>query len=153
MLREDGLARVPLEWRHAAEHLVEDHREGIDVRRVGHRGLSDLLGREVFRRGLVDQDAVHRLRGARPDQLHVHQGGVSVAGDHHIARTQRAVDEAHVVKRLHGAAEINGDAQGSLDLEGPLRQDRAQSATVDELHRREGLTGFRLPEFQNSDKR
>ena len=64
-----------------------------------------------------------------------------------------AVDEAHVVKRLHGSAEIDGDAQSSLDLEGPLRQDRAQSATVDELHRREGLTGFRLPEFQHSDQR
>src|SRR5436309_2708481 len=71
MLREDGLARLGLEGRLAAEHLIDDGGERVDVRRLGCGKPTDLLGREVLRRRLLGDDALHGPRVAPADQLHV----------------------------------------------------------------------------------
>src|SRR3989442_1346865 len=109
MLLEDGLTRRRVEGRHAAQHLIEDGGECIDVRLVGHRRLTDLLGREVLRRRLRGDDGLHRFRVAQAGQLHVHQLDASVLEHHHVAGAERAVDEAHAVKRLHGSPVVELD--------------------------------------------
>src|SRR3989449_2129418 len=150
MLLEDGLTRRRVERRHAAQHLIEDGGECIDVRLVGHRRLTDLLGREVLRRRLRGDEGLHRFRVAQAGQLHVHQLDASVLEHHHVAGAERAVDEAHAVKRLHGSPEVERQAEHGADGERvALRQDLAESATLDALHRHEGPAVLGLTERQH----
>src|SRR2546426_859949 len=153
MLLEDGLTRRRAERRHAAQHLVEDGGECIDVRLVGHRGLTDLLGREVLRRRLRGNDGLHRFRVAQAGELHVHQLDASVLEHHHVAGAERAVDEAHAVKDLHGSPEVERQTERGADGERfALRQDLAESATPDALHRHEGPAVLGLTERQHADQ-
>src|SRR5713101_3103912 len=99
MLLENGPTRLRLERRHTAEHLVEDGAERIDVRLLSRGKPTDLFGREVLRRRLLGDDALYCPRIPQADQLHVHQLDAAVLTNLHIARAQRAVDEAQVVKR------------------------------------------------------
>ena len=60
--------------------------------------------------------------------------------------------EAHVVKRLHGPAELDGPAQPGGHLEGSLGQDLGQAAPLDELHGHEGVAVLSIPKLQHADQ-
>ena len=153
VLRQDDLARRRLERGHAAEHLVEDDAERIDVRLLGHRSPTDLLGREVLRRRLCGEDALRRRRVAQAGELHVHQLDAPVLEHHHVAGPERAVDGPHVVKRLHGCAQVEHEAQRGVDVERAApRQRLAQAAPLDKFHGHEDPAVLRFTKLQHADQ-
>ena len=153
VLREDGLARGTLEWRHAAEQLVDDDGEGIDVRLLGHRRSRDLLGCEVLRRRVHDETALRRRRVSQARQLHVHQLDGSVRKNHDVLGAERAVNEAEIVKRLDGGAEVERPALRIAAVERlGRRQDLAQALALDELHDHEGPSRLGLTQLQHADE-
>ena len=148
VLRDHGIAGRCLEGRRAGKHLVDDRRERIDIRLLGHRRSANLLGREILRR-----DVLRRGRAEETGQLHVHELDPAIGEDHHVAGAESAVDEADVVERLDRAAETDCPASRPPDVEGPAPgHGVAQKAALEELHDRVGLTGLGLPELQDSDE-
>ena len=63
------------------------------------------------------------------------------------------MNEAHVVKRLQGTAEVQHQSARGTGVErlGP-RQHRAQATTLDELHHRKELAGLDLTHLQHADQ-
>src|SRR4029450_13053016 len=103
-----------------------------DVRLLAHRRMRDLLGREVLRRRLGA--VLRRRRPAQARQLHVPQLDGSVSKHHELARAERAVNEAEIVKRLEGGAEVERPALRIAAVERlALRQELAQALALDEL--------------------
>ncbi len=140
------------ERRRSREHFVDDRSERIDVCLLGDRLSTDLLGREILRRARVEH-ALRRGSLQQADQLDVHQLHVAVREDHHVAGTEAAVDEPHVVDRLDGGAEVERPASRGGEVERlALGHDVAQAPALDELHDGEGLAGLGFPEFQNADQ-
>ena len=104
----DGRLAVALERRAAAEHLVEDDAEAVDVGARVDRLALDLLGREVLGRAdhearLGEVGALGRLGDAEVGDLHP-----AVAGEQHVGRLDVAVDEPGPV----GGVERLGDLGG-----------------------------------------
>ena len=63
------------------------------------------------------------------------------------------MNEAHVVKRLQGTAEVQRQSLRGATVErlGP-RQHRAQATTLDELHHRKEPAGLGLTHLQHADQ-
>ena len=152
VLGEDGFTRRGPERRGAAQELVQDAAERVDVGLLADRSFRDLLGREVFRERLDGDEALHLPRVAQAGQIDVHQLDAPVVGHHHVTGAERPVDEPHVVERLHGRAEIERQAHRGRDLEWrPARREHlAQTVPFDELRHREGPARFELTELEHA---
>ena len=63
------------------------------------------------------------------------------------------MDEAHVVKRLHGSAEVERQAYRGAEVERRVpRQSLAQTASLDEFHRREDPARLELTELLHANQ-
>ena len=110
--QRDGGFAVALEGRAAAEHLVEDDAEAVDVGAGVDRLALDLLGRHVLggadhEAGLGEVGALGRLGDAEVGHLHP-----AVAGEQHVGRLDVAVDEPGPVGGVEGLGHLGGQAGG-----------------------------------------
>ena len=91
------LARRRPEGPRSGEHLVEDHRERVDIGLLGQGSYARVLGRQVLGRGLAPGGARQPRQVAQSGQLHVEELGTAVREHSHVSWPDRAVDEPHVV--------------------------------------------------------
>ena len=133
--RGDVLA---VERRRAAQHLVDDHAEGEDVRAVIGALADDLLGRHVLRRA-EQHSGLGEVAGA------AHAGDAEIGdlhrpvGDHHDVRgLDVTVDHAALVRVGEAFGDLRGNGERLRHAQRPsLADQRAQFHALDVLHRHE----------------
>src|SRR5207247_9722573 len=102
---------------------------GVDLPALDLLG-GDVLGGADHRGGLGD-----RLRGGRPGDAEVHHLDDALAGEHHVARLDVAVDQAARVGGGERVADVGGDRGGPAGRRRPAdAQQVAQGAALDVLH-------------------
>ena len=154
VLREDRVARRALEGRSPAQQLVQDEPVRVDIGLLGDRALLDLFGRQILSLRVCVDEALDLASVADTRQLDVQQLDVAILEHHHVARTDGAVDESHVVQGLDGSAELEGQSQRRVD---PERRSAGhqliESAALDELRDGEEPAHVELAELEDSSHR
>ena len=129
----------------ARQHLEQDDAERPDVRAAIDHAATRLLGRHVGggaeddagRGGLIGQRRRHRgvgrgprrraRRAQRLGQAEVQHLDGAVGTQLDVGRLQIAVDDAVLVRELHGVGDLSRDGDGLVDGTGPARCGRPAS--------------------------
>ncbi len=126
----------------AAEQLVQEHAERVQVRVRADRAAHRLLGGHVGGRA----DGRAGVRQARGVAVHdggdpeVQHGDRAVLVHHHVARLEVAVDDRHGVHRAQHGAQLRGHRHGPLPrVRVVFGEVVAEVGAVDVLHDEEQL--------------
>jgi hypothetical protein len=79
-----------------------------------------------------------------------HQLDAPVLEHHHVARAERAVDEAQPVKRLNGSTEVERQAECVAERDRPSHL--AQATPLDDFHHHEGPAASVFAELQHPNQ-
>src|SRR5207245_6575975 len=143
-----------LQWRRADQRLVRVEPVPVDIGLLGDRALLDLFGRQILSLRVCVDEALDLASVADTRKLDVQQLDVAILEHHHVARTDGAVDDAHVVQGLDGSAELEGQSQHHVDPERrSAGHQLTESAALDELRDGEGPAHVELAELKDSGHR